>query len=258
MSAEEDTDAIKKTVVKRCMKFIPIHTRPLLPPQDNLYEVLAESLPSLREGDILCITSKVLAIHQGRCIPAPTPGEKDRIVLREADRFIPGKTRNGNLFLTIKGYTLIPSSGVDMSNGNGYAVLWPRNPHGAAEAICRRLRRKFRLRALAVIITDSHTTPLRYGVTGISIGFFGFEPLYDYRGKRDIFGRKLKYTKTNIVDALATMAVLLMGEGDEQRPMVIVRGASFVKFTNRRTHRALVIRPEKDLYYPLLKAFRRR
>ena len=103
MSAEEDTDAIKKTVVKRCMKFIPIHTRPLLPPQDNLYEVLAESLPSLREGDILCITSKVLAIHQGRCIPAPTPGEKDRIVLREADRFIPGKTRNGNLFLTIKG-----------------------------------------------------------------------------------------------------------------------------------------------------------
>jgi len=57
---------------------------------------------------------------------------------------------------------------------------------------------------------------------------------------------------------MAQLALLLMGEGDEQRPMVIVRGASFVKFTNRRTHRALVIRPEKDLYYPLLKAFRRR
>lgn len=240
------------------MKFIPVHTRPILPPRDNLWAVMSSSLPPLREGDVIFITSKALAIHQGRCVPSPTPREKDRLILREADQFIPGKTRQGNLILTIKGHTIIPSSGIDMSNGNGYAVLWPRNPQGEAERICRRLKRKFGLSRLAVVITDSHSIPLRYGVTGISIGFFGLEPIYDYRGKRDIFGRKLKYTRTNVVDALAAAAVLLMGEGAERRPVLILRGAPFVKFTNRRADRALFIPSGKDLYYPLLRAFRSR
>ncbi len=111
---------------------------------------------------------------------------------------------------------------------------------------------------MAVIITDSHTAPLRFGVTGISTGFYGLEPAYDYRGTKDIFGRKLKFTKTNIVDALAAMAVLLMGEGHEKIPMIILRDAKFIKFTNRKTYGKLVMAPEKDIYSPLYKAFRRK
>ena len=239
------------------MRFITVRTRPMFPPRDNLYEVLRASLPRLREGDVIFITSKVLAIHQGRCRRVRSEAEKDKLILAEAERVIPRKTRNGNIFLTIKGHTLIPSSGIDMSNGNGYAILWPTRPHSFAKEICRWLRRKFRLRNIAVIITDSHTIPLRYGVIGISTGFFGLEPLFDYRGRKDIFGRELKYTQTDIVDALAAMAVLLMGEGNERTPIVIMRGANFIRFTNRRRHRALVIPPEKDLYYPLLKSFRK-
>ena len=241
------------------MKFIPIKTRRMMPPRDDLYDLLGTALPILREGDIIVITSKVLAIHQGRCVKMESRAEKDKLILREAERFIPRReVPNGNLFLTIKGSTLIPSSGIDESNGNGYLILWPKNPSRSAKEICRWLKRKFRLRHLAVIITDSHTIPLRYGVVGISIGFFGLEPFLDYRGKPDIFGRKLKYTRTNIVDALAAMAVLLMGEGREQVPIVILRRIQCIQFTNRPTHHALTISPEKDLYSPLLKEFRKR
>ena len=239
------------------MRFITVRTRPMVPPRDDIYEVLNAFLPRLRERDVVFITSKVLAIHQGRCRAVRSGAEKDKLVLAEAERIIPRKTKNGDLFLTIKGHTLIPSSGIDMSNGNGYAILWPRRPYSFAEEICRWLRRKFRLRKIAVTIAVSHPIPLRYGVIGISIGFFGLEPLRDYRGRKDIFGRELKYTQTDIVDALAAMAVLLMGEGDERTPIAIMRGANFLRFTDRERHRALVIPLKKDLYYPLLKSFRK-
>ena len=50
------------------MRLLPIKTRALLPPKDNVYGVLNKHLPKLQEGDVLLIASKVLAIHQGRCI----------------------------------------------------------------------------------------------------------------------------------------------------------------------------------------------
>lgn len=50
------------------MKFIPVKTRRVLPPKDDIYPILDDFLPKLREGDIIFITSKILAIHQGRCV----------------------------------------------------------------------------------------------------------------------------------------------------------------------------------------------
>jgi len=108
---------------------------------------------------------------------------------------------------------------------------------------------------LAVVVTDSHIIPLRHGTLGISIGFYGMEPLYDYRGTPDIFGRLLKHTTKNIVDGLSTMAVLLMGEGDERTPILVLRGAKFIKFTDKDTHRISVVAPNNDLYAPLWRAF---
>jgi F420-0:gamma-glutamyl ligase len=240
------------------MKFITVKTRPILPPKDNFYEILNASLPKLKESDVLLITSKVLAIHQGRCIKMGHEINKDKIIIQEAERYIPRSQSPGGWILTIKEHTLIPAAGIDESNGNGYYILWPKNSTNLAKRICIYLKEKFRLENLAVIITDSHTTPLRFGVTGISIGFYGLEPAYDYRGKKDVFGRKLKFTKTNIVDAISAMGVLLMGEGKECTPMVILRDANFIKFTNRTTYKKLVIDPEKDIYSPLYKTFKKK
>jgi len=228
------------------------------PPKDNIYNLIDMSLPKLAEGDVIFITSKIVSIHQGRCVAkSKLKNQKLKLIRQEADYTLPHRTVNGSdIILTIKDFTLIPSAGIDESNANGYIILWPKSPNKIARDICLYLKKKYKVKNLAVIITDSHTTPLRWGVSGISIGFFGLEPLYDYRGKKDIFGRELKFTQTNIVDNLSGMAGLLMGEGNERKPIIILRSAKFINFTNKPTHKKLAIEPKKDLYYPLLKIFK--
>src|SRR5258708_22706784 len=202
------------------MQFIKVKTRTFLPPKDDIFNLLDEHLPKLKEGDVLLITSKVLAIHQGRCVKSRVGDGKSSLITKEADYILPKRSIVGSdIYLTIKDHTLIPSAGIDESNGKGYYILWPKNTNLLCKQICTYLKKKHGLKKLAVVATDSHTTPLRWGVSGISIGFYGLEPVYDYRGKKDIFGRKLKYTQANIVDALSSMAVLLMGDGAEKMPM---------------------------------------
>lgn len=240
------------------MQFIKVKTHKLLPPKDDLFKVLDAHLPKLKEGDVLFIASKILAIHQGRCVKINAV-KKSALVKKEANFSLPSNMVAGSeIILTIKDHTLIPSAGIDESNGNGYYILWPRNTNKLCKEIAERFKKKYKIKKLGVVATDSRTTPLRWGTTGVSIGFYGLNPLYDYRGKRDIFGRKLKYTQSNIVDALSAMAVLLMGEGNEQVPVVILRDAPFIKFTTANAYKKFVIDPKKDLYAPLLKPFRKR
>jgi len=237
------------------MKLIKVKTRRLLPPRDDIYPILNKYLPKLKEGDVLLITSKILAIHQGRCVGISETRKSD-LIDQEADYSLPAYTVGGSeIILTIKDNILIPSAGIDESNGNGYFILWPKNTNRLCKEICTHLKKKNKIKKLAVIATDSHTTPLRWGTSGISIGFYGLSPTFDYRGKKDIFGRKLKYTQSNILDSLAAMGVLLMGEGAEKVPIIIIRNANFIKFTTKPTHKNFLIPPKKDLYYPLLKIF---
>lgn len=234
----------------------PIKTRPILPPQDDIYPILEQCLPTLNEKDVVCITSKILAIHQGRCIKIDQTINKDELIKAEAEYYIDRAfVPHQRAILTLKEHTLIPSSGIDESNGNGYYILWPKDSFALAREIGLFLKQKYNLQNLAVIITDSHTTPLRWGVMGISTGFYGLEPLEDCRGEQDIFGRDLKITQKNVVDALSVLAVAVMGEGNEQTPLCLIRGAEFVKFTNKTDYTKFFIPIETDIYKPLLNMF---
>lgn len=238
------------------MKFLTVSTRAFLPPKDNLYELLDKYLPKLAEGDVVVITSKVLAIHQGRCVKIGPAVNKDKLIKREADGYISRRRVPGAAaVLTLKQHTLIPSAGIDESNGNGFYILWPRRVNTLLKEIHRYLVRKYKIKRLAIVATDSHTIPLRYGVMGISIGFYGLQPLRDYRGRKDIFKRRLVMTQSNVVDTLAAMSVLLMGEGNERRPILIIRGADCIKFTRQNTWRKLIVPKEMDLFAPLLALF---
>src|SRR4051812_18591820 len=114
-------------VRKQIMELIKVKTRKFLPPQDNILEELDKRLPKLKEGDVLLIASKILAIHQGRCIKKIRDPrnkiQKKQLVQAESDYSLPsymvGKTE---IVLTIKDYTLIPAAGIDESNGNGYYI----------------------------------------------------------------------------------------------------------------------------------------
>lgn len=239
------------------MHISPIKTRVLKPPQDNLYEVLDSALPKLAEGDIVVVTSKVVSIHQGRCVLASGVAKED-LVKSEAEKYLPPSCNTASVAITIKLNTLIPNAGIDESNADGYYILWPNNPTVFAREICQYLKKRHHLKNLGVIISDSHTIPMRWGVIGISIAFSGFKPLYDYRGVPDIFGRKLKMTTVNIPDALAAAAVLVMGEGNEQTPLAIIKDAPGIVFCDENLAADLIIPDGDDIYAPLLKVFEKK
>jgi dihydrofolate synthase / folylpolyglutamate synthase len=238
------------------VQFIPVKTRAFLPPKDNIYNLFDKHLPSLREGDVLIITSKILGIHQGRTVKIKDEGlaEKDKLALKEVTRYIPrNQAPHEYSMLTINQNILISAAGIDKSNANGYYILWPKNTQKLLKEIWKYLTKKNRIKKLGVIAVDSYSTPLRSGTLGVSIGFYGIKPVSDQRGQKDIFGRKLKVTKVNIVDSLATFGNLIMGEADERTPLLIMRGTKLVEFTDRNLYKSLIVDPDLDMFQPLLK-----
>jgi len=230
------------------LNFIPIKTRIVIPPKNEIWDII-DGL-EIQDGDIVFITSKILAIHQGRCVKNV---DKEQLIKSESTHYLPYKHRAGFMVnLTVTDNILIPSAGIDESNADGHYILWPKDVDALCAEIRQRLIKKHKVKNLGVVSTDSHTTPLRWGVTGITTGLAGVEPLKDLRGESDIFGRKMGVTKVNIIDALAGTAVLCMGEAAEQIPIVILRGFDGIKFSDAASMKDFVISPEDDLYSPLI------
>lgn len=240
------------------MILTPIKTRVLVPPQDDLLAVIKKSLPKIPERSVLVITSKVVSIWQGRCIPKADYPDKDALIKKEADKYLPRKAvPHAWVMHTIKHNIFIPSAGIDESNANGYYILWPREPQKTAHELWHWARKTYGIKKLGIIISDSHSIPLRRGMMGFALAYYGFQPLKEYRGTRDLFGRELKMTQRNFPDALAAAAVLTMGEGDESMPLAIIRDIPDIRFTTRpwrspRPHSSFEIKTKEDLYYPLL------
>jgi putative folate metabolism gamma-glutamate ligase len=235
-----------------------VRTRLMQPPRDDLWQVMAESLPPLAEGTVVAVSSKVVAIGEGRCLPMASVSHKDALIVREADQYLSRDAVPGGWVLhTLTHGLLAPSAGIDESNGNGHYVLWPQDPYRSAAAIWRWLRRRHGVRAVGVVLTDSRSAPLRRGVTGVALAYCGFRPLHDYRGRRDLFGRTLRVSQSNLADGLAAAAVLVMGEGSECTPLAVITDVPGVRFLSRSPsaaarQAALAVDLEGDLYRPFL------
>lgn len=237
------------------MNIRSIKTEKIIPNRLSLIKILDKYLENLPEKSILVITSKIVAICEGRVVKIGKI-EKDDLIKQEAEFYLPREISKYNFFLSIKNNILLPSAGIDESNGNGYYILWPQNPQNTANKIREYLKKRFKLKNIGVLITDSKTTPLRWGTTGVGVAHSGFAALNNYIGKPDIFGHNLQVTKANVMDALSAAAVLVMGEGKEQTPLAVVEDLSFVHFQDRiptkRELNDLKISIEDDLYAPIL------
>ena len=256
------------------------------------------------ENSVLAVTSKIIAICEGRIVPVQDI-TKDELVDQEAEWYLPRSLNKYDFSISIKWNTFTASGGVDESNGDGNFVLWPKNPQESANTIREHLVEKFGLKNIGVIITDSKTSPLRWGVTGVCLAHSGFaalksyvgEPdifgrkmkvekfgvknigviitdsktsplrwgvtgvclahsgfaaLKSYIGEPDIFGRKMKVEKLSVMDTLAAASVGVMGEGDEQTPLALITDIPFVSFQDRNPTieelKMLHIEPEDDLF----------
>lgn len=234
-----------------------IKTHKITSKDKDLYQILDAYLPLVKEKSILAVTSKIISICEGRIIKI-NDAEKELLIKKESEYYLPAKDNRYHVSLTIARNMFVATAGIDESNGNGYYVLWPKDPQKTANNIREYLKKRFNLHKIGVIVTDSKTTPLRWGVTGVALSHSGFSALNNYIGKADIFGRKLEMTKVSVMDGLAAAAVLAMGEGKEQTPIAIIEDISNIAFQkNNPTEKELKelrISMEDDLYAPLLKS----
>jgi F420-0:gamma-glutamyl ligase len=220
---------------------------------NDLNDFLEKNLGSLSlEGKVLAVTSKIVSIAENRLVPF-SAGTKKELIKKEADTYL--CEGSFGVELTIKHGILIPSAGIDESNSeSGDYIIYPSNPYQSALALGSFLKKKFHLKDFGIILTDSHSTPLRKGVIGISLAHWGFVPTSSLVGQPDLFNKPLQFTSVDIADSLAAVAVLAMGEANECTPLALISSPKIV-FNETSSEHDIRIEPEKDLYFPLLSPY---
>lgn len=231
------------------MKIKTIKTR-IFRENEDLLSFVLKYIKKLPERSVLVVTSKVVALSEGRTTkidPSLSHDEmREKIIKTESDYML----RTKYTWLTIKDGMVMSSAGIDESNADGKIVLLPKDSFKTAELLRKELKKKYKVKNLGILITDSRLFPLRAGVVGAALGYAGFKGVRDYRGTPDIFGRILKLSRTDVADGLATTAVLCMGEGKERRPLAIFTEAP-VEFRDKINKKELIVDPREDLYQPL-------
>ncbi|WP_058854527.1 coenzyme F420-0:L-glutamate ligase [Nocardia jinanensis] len=208
------------------LQILPITGLPEFRPGDDLAEHIAARAPWLADGDILVVTSKIVAKAEGRIVAAPTdPEERDsarrRLVEQEAVRVV---ARRGRTLITENRLGIVQAaSGVDGSNvEHDELVLLPTDPDGSAKGLRSALGIRLGVE-IAVVVTDTMGRAWRNGQTDVAIGSAGLPVLYDYAGAVDGQGNELQVTQVAIADELAAAADLVKGKLGGV-PIAVVRG----------------------------------
>jgi coenzyme F420-0:L-glutamate ligase/homotetrameric cytidine deaminase len=207
---------------------------------DDLVDALKKGMIreglAFEDGDVLVVSESAVATWEGRVVNLEeiTPSSlacslaakysKDpremELILRESDEIVGGIP---GVVLTLNKGFLYPNAGIDHSNAPpGYVVLFPADPQRSADEIRMRLGGGKRV---GVIVGDSRTHPLRFGCVGVALGCSGIEPVEDARGQLDLYGKPLQITRKAVADNLVSAAQIIMGEGGEGIPAVIIRNA---------------------------------
>lgn len=240
----------------------------MVEPGDNLPECIKSSLLeeniALQNGDVIVLAQKIVSKSENRFVGlagvAPSDEAKVlaskcgkdaclvQLILNESTEVL--RCVPGVIIVRHKLGFVMANAGIDHSNiaadASGERVLLlPEYPDQSAKQIRQAIERETGLE-LAVIISDSFGRPWRLGTTGVCIGCDGIASLIDRRGDRDLFGQELLVTQVAVGDELATAASILMGQADESRPLVLLRGLEFPREPAAAHH--LLRPPEEDLF----------
>jgi coenzyme F420-0:L-glutamate ligase/coenzyme F420-1:gamma-L-glutamate ligase len=197
---------------------------------DDLATLLCDALSAhgdveLETGDVLVVTSKIVAKAEGRVVrfDAGDPTAKLSVVEGESTRVL---RRRGELLITETRHGFVcANAGVDLSNvEEGFAVLLPLDPDRSARRLRADLRRRLDVE-VGVVVSDTFGRTWRNGVTDVALGCAGVAGIVDLRGTPDANGRILEATEVCVVDELASAADLVMGKASNV-PAAIIRGAS--------------------------------
>jgi coenzyme F420-0:L-glutamate ligase/coenzyme F420-1:gamma-L-glutamate ligase len=222
---------------------------PPVQPNDDLAALLLQGLQRAEwrpdRYDILVVAQKLVSKAEGRYVSLGTLTPSDRAVALASETAIDARlielilsqsrrvvrAAPGVLIVQHRLGHVMANAGIDQSNldprfGADTALLLPENPDRSAAALRQAIADRSGA-APAVIISDSFGRAWRRGSIGVAIGIAGLPAVQDRRGLPDLFGRTLRVTQIAFADMAAAAAVLLMGEGSEGRPAVLLQGLAW-------------------------------
>jgi coenzyme F420-0:L-glutamate ligase/coenzyme F420-1:gamma-L-glutamate ligase len=222
---------------------------PMVAPGDDLAALVAAGFVrgamEPRVGDVLVLAQKIVSKAEGRTVDlagvTPSPRavalaaevQKDprlvELILSESVRVV--RSRPNVLIVEHRLGFVMANAGIDQSNvapedGVQRALLLPVDPDGSAARLRARLAGLCGIE-IAVVIIDSFGRAWRRGTVGVAIGAAGLPALLDLRGNPDLFGRELQVSISGFADEIAAAASLVMGQGNEAQPAVLVRGLAW-------------------------------
>ena len=169
------------------------------------------------------------------------------LVLRETKRIV--KISLGTLIVENRRGLICLNAGIDKSNVSGedsFALL-PENPDESAKRIRSGIR-KLTGKTVAVIICDTYSRPFRRAQVEYAIGTAGINVFKDYRGRKDMFNYILQVKNVAVVDEIASAAELIMGQGKEAMPVVVIKNLAGVESSESSSIEDLWISREEDLF----------
>jgi coenzyme F420-0:L-glutamate ligase / coenzyme F420-1:gamma-L-glutamate ligase len=220
---------------------------PVVQPGDDLAAIIADALERegvrLQGGDVLVVAQKIVSKAEERFVALATvtpsarateiareTGKDPRLVeviLSESKRVV--RTRRDLIIVEHRLGIVLANAGVDQSNigseGSDRVLLLPHDPDASARALRAALAARYGY-DIAVVVNDSVGRAWRRGTVGIALGAAGLPSLLDLRGQPDMFGRQLRSSIVGLADEIAAAASLIMGQADEGRPVVLIRGLS--------------------------------
>ena len=224
---------------RMALEIIPVKIQKEIGLDVNLVDLILEST-EINDRDIVVFSQKIVSKNEGRILSlssvvpsllangiASSYGKDPRLVeliLSESKRIV--RMEDGIIIVETKHGFVCANAGIDESNvQDGYATLLPDDPDQSANLLRDRIEQKTG-KNIAVIISDTFGRPFRLGQTNVAIGIAGLEPILDYNGKPDTFGKIMQVTAIAVADEICSASELVMGKV-QKCPIVIVRNYNF-------------------------------
>ena len=221
------------------MQITPVHIEKEIDSSDDISKLISQSA-KLTDGDILVIAQKIISKQEGRVVALSTvtPSllaqgigsqyNKDprvvELILSESKRIV--RMKNEIIIVQTHAGFICANAGIDESNvKDGYATLLPIDSDLSAQKIRDDIKNNVS-KDVAVVVSDTFGRPFRMGQTNCAIGISGLNPILNYAGTLDSFGRILRVTEIAVADEFSAAAELVMGK-TLNCPVVIIRDYLF-------------------------------
>jgi coenzyme F420-0:L-glutamate ligase / coenzyme F420-1:gamma-L-glutamate ligase len=225
------------------VQVLPVAGMPEVRAGDDLAALVLAALPGPRDlldGDVLVVTSKIVAKAEGRTVAAP---DRERAIDAETVRVV--AWRGSTRIVQTRHGLVLAAAGVDASNTEpGTVVLLPQDPDASARALRRALALRRGVR-VGVVVSDTLGRPWRLGLTDAAVGLAGLDPLQDLRGQVDSGGHTLEQTVVAVADEIAAAGDLVKGKVAGV-PVAVVRGLGHLVSDADGPGAAALVRPAQE------------